>query len=208
VEVKIEFPKLKGWNLAISPARFRRELRKQMRKATVRNSHMLVAKLRQRVRSSDGLDSNASLTQSIKKDDKPLVGDGTADLFKGITRKMLTDFSAAAGVLRTAREFNVARMLHEGGEARVTPRMRGMFLALWQASNGELEPDKLTGRAAQLWERMPGGWKPLSESTTAIVIPERPFVRLTMADPEVRNLARKSWERGFQATMRNRARGK
>ena len=121
---------------------------------------------------------------------------------------MLTDFSAFAGVLRTAREFNVAAIVHEGGQARVTPKMRAMFLALWQASKGELDASKLTGRAAQLWDRMPGGWKPLSEVTTVIVIPERPWVRLTMADPSIRRLAIENWERGVQAAMLEKGRGR
>lgn len=98
-------------------------------------------------------------------------------------------------------------MVHEGAQTKVTPKMRGMFFALWKASKGELDPGKLTGRAKELFEKMQDGWLPLSKDTEVIVLPGRPWVEIAFRDARMARQVRENWKQALEAAFRERARG-
>ncbi|MCH7726058.1 MAG: hypothetical protein IH991_06200, partial [Planctomycetes bacterium] len=153
---------------------------------------------------SGGLDANAELTIMIKGSSKPLVDSGVG-LFQAITSKVLDERTVFAGVLRTEAKFNIAIALHEGTEIKVTPAMRGMFFWLWQASIGAIPSSRLEGRASELWERAPGGWAPLKEGTSHIIIPSRPFMKQAFADGALKRKAKENWQMAVKKTMRELA---
>jgi len=196
---------LKRWKKALDARGFDAAARRNMRRATALNGKIAEKIMRQTIQSGGSLKKNAALTQALKGDNKPLVDDGT--LFQGITSKVIDDFTVFAGVLRTSEAYNIGVTVHEGVEIKVTPKMRGMFFALWKASKGELDPSKLRGRAAELWEKMQEGWFPLSKDTEVIIVPRRPWVEIAFRNTQMIKQARDNWKQALEATFRERAKG-
>jgi len=191
---------LKRWRMALDAPGFDKVSRKNLRLATTLNGKIGEAIVRKTLQGGGKLKRNAKLTQAIKKDKKPLVDSGL--LFQSITSQVEDDFTVFVGVLRTSDKYNIAIVVHEGVTIAVTPEMRGMFFALWRASSGELDPGKLTGRAAILFERMQTGWKPLAADTKAIVIPERPFFKVAFANTQMIKKVRDNWKKALEASFR------
>lgn len=190
--------------LAWDPKRMTSAMRKHLRRATAINGKFAEAEVRQVIKSGRKLERNAALTIAIKGENKPLVG-LTSEMFRAITSKVINDTAAFVGVLRTDDAFNIAEIVHDGHTIAVTPAMRGMFFVLWKASEGSMVPSKLTGRAAELWDQMPGGWKPLRKSTTAIVIPSRPFIDIAFESVNLKKRVEGNWNMAIQAAMREQA---
>lgn len=126
---------------------------------------------------------NAPLTRAIKRSSLPLADRG--QLFKAITSKPIDWHSVEIGVVKGDDRANIALIVHEGVQIPVTDKMRRMFQALAEASDGGRSPSTLTGRAAELWARMSGGWKALRASTDVIRIPPRPFIREVIEHPAI-----------------------
>lgn len=126
---------------------------------------------------------NAPLTRAIKRSSLPLADRG--QLFKAITLKVTSWSTVEIGIAKESDRANIAQIVHEGVEIPVTPKMRRMFQALAEASDGGRSPSSLTGRAAELWARMSGGWKALKDSTEVIKIPARPFIREVIEHPAI-----------------------
>lgn len=201
---KTEF-KIKGmkrWRKALDARGFDRASRANFRRATALNGKVAERLERKVIQSSSSLKRNAVLTQAIKGGNKPLVDDST--LFQSITSKVIDDFTVFAGVLRTSQAYNVGILVHQGGEARVTPKMRGLFFTLWRASNGAIDTSKLRGRAKELFEQMQEGWLPLSDDTDVIVLPERPFARIAFRNTQLIKQARDNWKRALEMTFSER----
>lgn len=188
---------------ALDPRVFEKTSRKHIRRATGINALLAVKSIRDMIGKGD-LKPNAPLTIAIKGGGKrPLVD--TGDMRQAVTHKMVDDFTAFAGVLKTDDKYNVAVSVHDGAEIGVTDKMRAMFWALWLKSTHR--PDmELRGRAADLWDRFEGPWYPLKTGTTAIVVPSRPFVQYGFADPELHRHVQANWERAIAATFRELAR--
>lgn len=195
----------KKWERAVGKKVFRSKLRKHLKQATFFNQKIAEASIRKEIKRGS-FEANSPLTIMIKGSSKPLVDKGTG-LFQAITSKRVDDLTAFAGVLRTSEKYNIALGLHEGMTIRVTPAMRGMFFMLWKASEGEIGAGELTGRAAELWDRAPGGWKPLRSTTTQIIIPARPFIRQAFDNAELRRRAKRNWENAVQKTIKELAQG-
>lgn len=136
---------------------------------------------------------NARLTRLIKHGTRPLVDSG--DLSRSIVAQVFEATYAEVGILKSDPKAWIAEVNHEGIIIPVTPAMRAMFKALAYASDGNstLGPGGLMGRAAELFSRMPGGWKPLKESTAAIKIPSRPFIRDVAENKAVLNTVGHNW---------------
>jgi hypothetical protein len=189
---------------ALKGTRAARILNKHMALATSRNGLFAIKAIRNAIKKGD-LASNSALTADIKGSNKPLVDRG--DLFGAIAKKQMGARAVFAGVLQEHDSYSIAETLHEGRVIRVTPAMRTLFRVLWMASEGTLSPSKLTGRAADLWKRMPGGWVPLSKSTVAITIPSRPFIREAFENPELKDKVIASWQRAIVTALREMVRG-
>jgi len=196
---------LKRWKHALDARGFDSAARIHMRRATQLNGLMAVKLQRQVIQSGKSLKSNATLTQAIKGDDKALVDDAT--LFQSITHKMIDDFTVFVGVLRSDRSFEVASMVHEGAQAKVTNKMRGLFYTLWRAGNGTIDPNKLTGRAKELYDRMQFGWYPLSNNTEVIVIPPRKWILVAFRNTQMIKQARDNWRMALERAFADRAKG-
>ncbi|MGD9749386.1 MAG: hypothetical protein AB7W59_00160 [Acidimicrobiia bacterium] len=203
----IRFTKDAGWRKmerALDHAAFESTLRRNMRVATQLNGHLAEAAVRRAIRAGS-FAPNASLTIAIKGSSKPLVDQGSG-IFQAITSEVIDDFRVFVGVLRADEHYDIALALHEGATISVTPAMRGMFFMLWLASQGSKPSSELTGRAAELWERMPGGWLPLKSSTTAIVIPGRPYLANAFNEATLRARVQRNWERAVAKTFRELSR--
>lgn len=192
---------MKGLVVALDPFKFASASREAIRKATALNGKLAEAEMRKQIQG--GIKpSNAALTQAIKGGDKPLVD--SSELFQSVTSRVLSDTEVFVGVLRNNGAHNIAVVVHEGVAIKVTPAMRSMFFYLWKASIGQMDPSKLTGRAAELWQRNQD-WKPLLPSTTAITIPARPFVEHTFQSARLKGIARYNWERAMGTVFKKRA---
>lgn len=194
----------KEWVAATNSRRFQAVLSKHMRRATAMNGMVAVRRQREVIRGTESIAANAALTIHIKGSSKPLVDHG--DLFKAITFEVVDDYRVFVGVLRTNEEaFNLAVALHEGAAIQVTPAMRGMFFFLWKASIGDIPGEALTGRAAELYQRRPGGWLPLKASTAVITIPPRPWATVAFNDPNFQQQIKSNWERAAVAAFNEMA---
>lgn len=191
---------------AWDPRKMDAAMRRHMRRASAINGKLAEAEARQVIRTSRNLQRNAPLTVALKGENKPLVG-LTAELFRAITSKATSPNTVFVGVLRTDSVYNVAKTIHEGTTIPVTPAMRGLFFVLWKASTGDIDPSALTGRAAELWDQMSSGWKPLKKSTTAIVIPSRPFMDIAFESARLMKRAQTNWQKAFQTAVNERAKG-
>ncbi len=196
----------KKWEYAISKSALKGATSKHMKRASVLNGKIAEATIRKTIKGG-GFEKNADLTIMIKSSSKPLVDYGTG-LFQAITSQVMDNITVFAGVIRTDGFYDIAVALHEGVSIVVTPRMRGLFFWLWQASEGIITPDELSGRASELWERAPGGWAPLKSSTSHIVIPSRPFIKKAFADNELQMKAKENWQKALQLAMKELSEGK
>jgi hypothetical protein len=143
---------------------------------------------------------NAPLTIAIKGSSKPLVD--TGNLFKAITHKMVDDYTVWVGVLFTSGSYNLSVALHEGATIKVTEKMRNLFELLFRASKGKLSPSKLTGRAAEIWERArTKEFFPLRKSTSQIVIPPRPFMRRAIESSDLQLRVQGIWFEAIAKAM-------
>lgn len=189
----------KGFERALNPQVFDRVTRKHIRRATALNAKLVLRAMRKAIQSGE-FEPNKPLTVAIKGSSKPLVDFGHS-LFQALTDRLIDDFTAFVGIQRKDEFYNIGLFLHEGGALPVTPKMRGLFYLLWLASNEAIDPGELTGRAAELWERMPGGWFPIGKGTQAIMITGRPFVDRALEDPDLRSRSKRNWEGALRAAL-------
>jgi hypothetical protein len=159
------------------------------------------ALIRQEI-STGKFEPNKPLTVALKGGkNEPLKGDSPgAPLFKSIISQMVGPRAVFIGVLKTDGVYNIAVAIHDGASLTVTDKMRGMFKLLWLK---EKNPNLiLTGRAAVLWEKMPGGWKPLKKETKVIIIPPREFIGNVWNRGDLHAIAKKFWDGAVAAIFK------
>lgn len=202
----IEFKLDKGWarwEKAVDPVAMKKAMDNHVPRATALNAHIAQKYVRDAIKS--GMYApNAALTMAIKGSSKPLVDQGSG-LFQAVNVEQIDDYNYFIGVLRGDKSYNIAMAVHEGVKIGVSDKMRGLFYVLWRASQGTLPPSELTGRAAELWRRMPGGWKPLKASTSVIIIPARPFMAKAFADPGLHAMVQRNWHQALEASFKELA---
>lgn len=177
--------------LMLDPKYVKIQSRKYIRIATAINAKKAEAMIRQNI--VKGVPpSNKALTIMIKGSSKPLVGTGEG-LFQAVTSKVTKYNHAHVGIFKSDESFNIARAIHEGATIKVTKKMRGLFWLLWLVSKGKIPSSSLSGRAADLWNLSPGGWKPILKTTQAILIPPRPFVTQVFRDPKLHAFCQANW---------------
>ncbi len=185
------------WADATDATAFGKRLGRNIRRATKLNALAAVKTMREVIQSGD-FKANAPLTVALKGSSKPLVASG--DMFQSVTTEELSGKDEIfVGVLRSADQYDVVDIVHNGATIPVTPAMRWMFMLLAKASDTG-DASKLEGRAAELYGQFQG-WKPLATSTTAIYIPARPFAVVTFNKPELIKLCRDNWEAAVLAAM-------
>lgn len=209
---------------ALDPTKFKGRLKANIQRANRLNGVVMVKHIRKVIQAGDFV-RNAALTRAIKRSSKPLVDEGS-HLFQAITSVAVGENAVFVGVLQRDEFHDIARAIHNGTSIPVTDAMRNLFAVLARASAGEMDPALLTGRAAELWERMPGRigggnvrrsadgkfiprsqwgqfvWKPLSPNTTVIVIPPRPFIAKAFDDQSVRRLITQNWVSAIEAATK------
>ena len=186
-----------AWTDATDATAFGKRLARNVRRATKLNALAAVKEMRATIQNG-GFKANAPLTVALKGSSKPLVAGG--DMFQSITTEQLNDDDIFVGVLRSEDGFDIVDIVHNGAVIPVTPAMRWMFMLLAKASDGKMDPSKLEGRAAELFSQFQG-WKPLAESTTTIIIPERPFAVVAFSKDSLIKLCRENWEAAVLAAM-------
>jgi len=198
--------KMKGWKKMshVLKEAFGSPLKKHVAKATRNNAHYVQAQIRKGLQRGR-FRRNAPLTVAIKGHGKPLNETG-AQLFPAISTDVKSWKKALVGVFATSGVYNIALTIHDGATIAVTQKMRGLFFLLWQASIGGIDPGELTGRAAELWRKMPGGWKPLRKNTTHIKIPPRPFVKRVFNDKRVQQRVKNVWAKAVKAAIKETSR--
>jgi len=185
-----------NWRVLInglSPKTLMIGMQKHIKKGTTKNAIAIRRQIRQEIKTGVP-PRNAELTRAIKGGNKPIVGTAGADMFNAITYSVPAWNIAFIGLLRTDKNYNVGKAVHNGVTIKVTKKMRAMFWYLWQASNGNIPISKLSGRAKAIWEMSKTKkFYPLKASTKAIVIPKRPFIRYAMQDPSLKKIAEANW---------------
>jgi hypothetical protein len=197
-----------GWQklkVLLSPSDFNPTLEKNLARATALNAKLVRREIRERMRKR-AYSPNAKLTVLLKNSSTPLID--TADLWNAVTDHVVNWKTAFVGVLKATRGrsqeelANLAAVLHEGINIEVTPSMRHLFLLLYEASLGKLDPAKLTGRALEIWERSKNrNFFPLGLATTHIVIPPRPFFKMVFEDKTLLGTLKANWQKAVQATF-------
>lgn len=201
-----------GWKqlqAMLDPAKFSERLHKNVRRATQFNGMLVQREVRERVYKV-GYHANAPLTIIIKGSSKPLVDDN--ELMRAVTSRVIDDFNVFVGVLRSAKGsdgelFNLAVLLHEGGNIPVTTRMRNMFMLLWFATKaGATAKDiaKLEGRALEIYKDLNGRGTiyPLKATTDHITIPPRPYLKTVFEDPDVLKKVQDNWRKAVENALR------
>lgn len=235
----------KAFSKALEPQFFSPIMEKHVERGTKKNGIYLRTQIRNNIRA--GLSpKNAALTAYIKGGDKPIVGTKGADLFNSITSSVKAWHTVEVGVLRQDELANIAQIVHEGIEIKVTPRMRQMFWLLWLAEKGKFDPSLLYGRARELWDLTEGrrkakepktgkpkaggsqkkpsprkkgksgageggkkhtqpsppqGFKPISPSTNAIIIPSRPYIKVVIEQDTVKRTIKATWAKSLVDAM-------
>lgn len=176
-------------------------VRKHIKRATMFIGKKGEALIRDEI-ASGSYEPNRPLTVALKGGkNEPLKGDRPgAPLFKSITSNVVNDFTVFIGILQTNAGYNIALTIHEGVSIKVTEKMRGLFYVLWL--KGERPSIDLVGRAKELWDKMPGGWKPLKASTTVITIPSRPFIKNAWNKGELQKIASRLWNGALAAAFK------
>jgi len=207
--MKTIFKKNKNWKKLekmLGKDVFNKIVRKNIRQASRLNGKIYEKHVRNTIKNGNFQD-NAELTQLIKNDNKPLIGfEPGATLFKSVTSKVLGTSSpfldyVFVGILRTNQFYNIALTVHYGKSINVSDKMRGLFLVLASASQGKLDPSKLSGRAKELFGYFKK-WKPLNSNTTKIIIPPRSFIDEAYKNQGMKNLLIRNWFQAFKTAYR------
>lgn len=198
----IKFRKDKRWKAfeqALDSRRFLAAAKSRVKRATHENAERAVVAVDSAVRRKR-FAANAALTVFAKGSSVPLRAE------RGISASLEVKDTAWnkawVGVPRGSPDFVAASAVHEGATLKVTDKVRAMFWALFLASQGRLDPAQLSGRARELWEAKPGGWFPLKDSTTQIVVPPRPFIEEAFSTRALVNWARRNWRLAVADTFR------
>lgn len=198
-----------GWGrfrAILRGAQFTAALEKNIGMATRFNALQVQKAIRQNIKHAAST-PNAALTILIKGSSKPLVDHG--DLFQAISHQIITPYSAFVGVLKKENDEHVTdliKTLHDGGTIPVTPAMRGLFFYLWKLTTGALTRDKVTeGRLTEIYDRIEGTGKiiyPLKDTTTAIHIRPRPFMKEVFDDKEIAKYCKINWTKAIDSAIK------
>lgn len=175
--------RLKGnWRGALDtlePTKFRKRVEEKISKLLQQQAKLV----QRRAKTMSDLAANQPMTTFIKGRDEP--GVDTGKLRSAIRVVSFGKLSWWVGVEKRNDAYASAVLLSNGGIIVVTDEMRNMFKLLWAVSEGRAKPEMLTGRAAELWAKRPGGWLPLKPETTHLVIVARPFMQEAWRDVQL-----------------------
>ena len=205
----------KRYKRALTPSSYTPLFKRYVGRATARNGKVAEKQIRKEIKGGVP-PTNAALTASLKGGSRPIIGTAGADMWNAITSQATSWHTAIAGVKRTVsrggKEYNVAKIVHEGATVRVTPAMRTMFLVLSWASQrwhaGKPIGVNLEGRARELWDMSKSKrFYALKAGTKVIRIPGRPFVRYAFQDPSLKRTVEANWRQAVNRVMRAQAKG-
>ena len=198
-----------GFISGVDPKKFDSSLKRNITHATEISARYITRQIQARLHGGGSYKSNARLTVIIKGGSTPLMDTGEFAAAFGYRRKRWNDFHI--GLMRSQIHGMdadyLAKILHDGASIPVTDAMRAMFKMLWMVSIGETSPDKLTGRAAEIWDKFQRHGDPddvilpLDPSTKTIHIPGRPFMRDTFRDPRTRGFVQAQWTIALRRSM-------
>jgi hypothetical protein len=177
----------KALQAGLNPGRFKQLMEKNVGLATRQNALVVQKEIQGTIKGgvNPGITELSELHHkgSGQVSDKPLVDEGS--LWMSVNTKVISWREAFAGIIKGQDQYDIGVVLHEGVSIRVTERMRAYFRYLAQETGGAI--------------------KPLLDTTTVIVIPPRPFVKLAYT-PAVSKDLQKRWQMAMQQTMREMVR--
>jgi hypothetical protein len=185
------------WRNIVSGQKFNKRLKQKLRTATKKNGKLALELIRNQI-ASDSFKKNADLTIAIKGSSEPLID--TGKMLKELRVKEIEPGTVFVGIPKSSPSYKVSVIVHEGAVVPVTPSMRFMFMLLYAASHGSLNPDELTGRAAELFARSQDFY-PISAEVNAIIIPGRPFIRMAFEDWSFIDECKKNWAKAVGEAM-------
>jgi hypothetical protein len=165
---------------------FPKELEHFVKKATIKNSLIMVARIRQGMRGRK-FEKNAKVTNLIKGNKSPTIDE--SHLHNAIAREMIDSFTAKVGVL-DGQMARIAKVIHEGATLKITPKMRAaIFGQLRERGNlGKLDPNH--------------------KSDGFMRIKPRPFLSTVFESPTVRKELNQNWQDAVEAALQVSSNGK
>jgi len=190
-------------NRELKASTHKRNLRKNVKKATKRVGQVAEKEMKNTIMSGD-YHKNSSLTIALKHSRQPLVD--TGGMKDSVTFRAINDYSVFVGILKSNAAFKNAVTVHgynsKGATIKVTDAMRRLFSVLEDAYHGRILPNQLQGRAAELWKKHQGPWNALSPSTTQIKLRPRPFVKKPVAKKTLRTEIKRLWAESLNENYR------
>ena len=186
----------------IDPIKFRLRVQAKIQKILEGHAKRVLAKARE----MSGLEANKPLTVFVKGRNEPGVDSGK--LKSAIRIVKFGKLKLWIGVPAKSPEYKKAVSMASGAIIPVTDEMRMMFRMLWAVSEGQATPESLRGRAADLWKQRPGGWYPLKEETTHIVIVQRNFMAEAWRDCQLAYNLESQIRKAVQTALTAPLRGK
>ena len=186
-----EFIRLTGsWKAlqaGLNPAKFKANMERNVGRATRQNALVVQKEIQSTIKGgvNPGITGLSQMHHkgSGKSSDKPLVDEGS--LWMNVNTRVVSWREAFAGIIKGSEQYDIGVTLHEGASIQVTDRMRAYFRYLAHETGGVI--------------------KPLLDSTTVIVIPPRPFIKLAYTGSVSKDLQNR-WKMAMQMTMREIAR--
>lgn len=186
-----------GWrdfrNL-VEISEFRGRYRQAMSQATATNGGIMLGEVRANIKTgkyAKGRKPNSSLTVFIKGFHNPLVDTGVK--LRRLFEMVQTDYKSVEVGIKDNADAKWVAAIHDGATIKITPEMRNMFALLARASTGDPNVN-LTGRAAELWARRPGGWHPLADNKKTFRIPRRPFFAEVINNKKLQEIVAYNWQ--------------
>lgn len=164
-----------------------KSLEKHVKKATIKNSLVLVSKVRQNIRGRK-FQRNAKVTELIKGNKPALINQG--QLHNAIAYELMSSFKSRVGVL-DGQFAELARRVHEGFVTPITPKMRAAIFGKIKESSGSGAIDSL----------------PPKESDGFLRVPGRPFLSIVFEDPKVQRELNKNWEAAVKNAIKEASGG-
>lgn len=173
----------------LDPKKFKTRLKKHVKQASKLNGLAAEGEIKRVINAGGTYKANSAITIAIKGSDRPLVD--SANLSMSINSRVPRWDVAFVGVLRsrmvqdkqTGRSYdllNVAFVVHEGAQIKVTPKMRNFF--------------------KMMAKQNPGKWFPLRKGTTVITIPPRRFLEAAF-DSKPKEIYVKNWIKAIEDAL-------
>lgn len=196
----------------LKPGFIEKNMKREIRKATIKNALFLVKKIKQRIRKKR-YTKNAPLTLALSKGTTPLLDE--KNLVDAIGKQIISSFEAVVGFIAKAKTTGgqtgdsrdmkkVVLLLHEGYTIDVTPAMRAA-IAIALRERSSRKGNKALKQMDRAFKDSPGAGKDKWR------VPGRKFLSSVFRNRAIQAHIRKNWRlaviAGFRRSGINPQRG-